>query len=257
MIRLECHSNEKLENLLDIINKDKKMEAIWKCVNVNAIDRLGFNDHGPVHIQIVCKNALQLLRILFKNKILPNVMKDYGLEYEDAEVIIILAAVLHDIGMVVKRDRHEIFSIALAEDFIDRYLEKIYDNDEIKMVIKAEVLHSIISHESGNNPLTLEAGILRCADALDMEKGRARIPFQIGSVNIHSVSALAIEKVDISEGEEKPIFIKIRMSNSAGIYQIDELLKNKIKDTPIEKYIKVFVEVIPGKEKNIVHSFEF
>ena len=46
-------------------------------------------------------------------------------------------------------------------------------------------------------PLTLEAGIVRVADALDMAKGRSRIPFERGRVSIHSLSAAAIESVPL------------------------------------------------------------
>jgi len=257
MIRLDVGQNDKLKILLDLVNKDKELETLWKCANVNAIDRMGFNDHGPVHVQIVCKNALNLIRILEKKKIIPSIIKDHRLEQEDAEVVVILASLLHDIGMTIKRKDHEDFSVSLSPKFLDRYLPQIYDNQETRTIIQAEILHAIMGHSKEEKPLTIEAGVVRVADALDMEKGRARIPFESGSVTIHSVSALSIEKVQILEGENKPILVKIVMSNSAGIFQIDELLKKKIKGTPIEKYIKVVVEIQSEKEKSIVHHFEF
>jgi len=92
MIRLDVKDNDRLEELLNLVNKDKELETLWKCANINAIDRMGFNDHGPVHIQIVCRNSLELLRILERKKIIPNVIKDHGLEQEDAEVIVVLAS---------------------------------------------------------------------------------------------------------------------------------------------------------------------
>ncbi|NCN39064.1 MAG: HD domain-containing protein [Candidatus Aenigmarchaeota archaeon] len=257
MIRLDVKDNDRLEELLNLVNKDKELETLWKCANINAIDRMGFNDHGPVHIQIVCRNSLELLRILERKKIIPNVIKDHGLEQEDAEVIVVLASLLHDIGMVIRRKDHEEFSVPLSLKFIDKYLPQIYDSEETRTIIKSEVLHAIMGHSKEEEPLTIEAGIVRVADALDMEQGRARIPFEIGSVTIHSVSALAIERVQILEGEKKPILVKILMSNSAGIFQIDELLKEKIKSTPIEKLIRVVAEIQSEKEKSIVHNFEF
>jgi len=256
MIRLDTKDNEKLEKLLDLINRDKELEAFWKCANVNAIDRMGFNDHGPVHVQIVCRNALELIRTLERKKIKPNIVKDYELEQEDAELVVVLASLLHDIGMVVKRKDHEDFSVSISLKFLDKYLPKIYDSEETITIIKSDVLHAIMGHSKEETPLTIEAGVVRIADALDMEKGRARIPFQSGSVTIHSVSALAIEKVQILEGDEKPILVKILMSNSAGIFQVDELLREKIKNTPVEKYIKVVAEIKSEKEKSIVHVFE-
>jgi metal-dependent HD superfamily phosphatase/phosphodiesterase len=54
-------------------------------------------------------------------------------------------------------------------------------------------------------PLALEAGILRVADALDMAKGRSRIPFEAGSVSMHSLSAAAIDEViDRRRRDERP-----------------------------------------------------
>ncbi len=257
MIRLDSKDNDKLEKLLQLVNKDKELESMWKCANVNAIDRMGFNDHGPVHIQIVCRNALELMRLLENKKIIPNVVKDYKLDQEDAEVIVVLASLLHDIGMIIKRKDHEDFSVSLSLKFLDRYLPKIYTTEETKTIILSEVLHAIMGHSKEETPLTIEAGVVRVADALDMEQGRARIPFEAGSVTIHSVSALAIEKVKILEGDDKPILVKVIMSNSAGIFQIDELLRKKIKGTPIQSFIKVLVEINSEKEKSIVHKFEF
>jgi metal-dependent HD superfamily phosphatase/phosphodiesterase len=105
-------------------------------------------------------------------------------------------------------------------------------------------------------PLTLEAGVVRVADALDMEKGRARIPFQSGRVNIHSVSALAIDKVRVRKGTERPILIEIEMNNSAGIYQIDELLKDKLEKSGIRDKITI-VTLVAKEEKRIVECLKF
>ena len=65
-------------------------------------------------------------------------------------------------------------------------------------MIVSEVLGAIISHREYGQPLTLEAGIVRVADALDMAKGRSRIPFERGRVSMHSLSAAAIEDVEIT-----------------------------------------------------------
>ena len=96
-------------------------------------------------------------------------------------------------------------------------------------MIVSEVLRAITSHRDDGEPLTLEAGILRVADALDMAQGRSRIPFERGRVGIHSLSAAAIEDVEIGDGEAKPIRIEITMNNSSGIYQVDGLLKAKLR----------------------------
>jgi metal-dependent HD superfamily phosphatase/phosphodiesterase len=216
---------------------------------------MGYTDHGPTHVKIVANSALKLLRILIDRKIVPSVVKDYKMKNEDAEVVVVLGSIFHDLGIVVIRDKHELFGALLALEFIEKYLQPIY-SEEDRTIICSEVLHTIVSHEDPNKPLTVEAGIVRVADALDMEEGRARIPFQAGKVDIHSVSALSIEKVEIQEGEEKPITIKITMFNSAGVFQIDELLKPRIENSGIQDYIHVVAEITGEKERRIIEKFE-
>lgn len=247
--------NVKLQGLVDEIRKDVKLHTLWKCSNVMAIDRMGYTDHGPTHVKIVANSALQLLRILVKSGVTPSIVKDYGMKNEDAEVVVVLGSIFHDLGMTVTRVGHERFSVLLASNFVDRLLRSVYSEEE-RTIICSEVLHAVVSHERPRKPLTVEAGIVRIADALDMEQGRARIPFEAGKVDIHSVSALSIEKVEIQEGKEKPITIKITMTNSAGVFQIDELLKPRIEHSGLENYIHVIAEITGERERKIIEKFE-
>ena len=244
-----------MKHVIDKVKRDSRLWTFWKCSNVMAIDRLGYTDHGPTHVKIVANSALKLLRILASKEVVPSIVKDYGMKNEDAEVVVVLSSILHDLGIVFIRDRHELYSALLALEFIEKYLQPIYSEEE-RTIICSEVLHGIVSHEDPNKPLTIEAGIVRIADALDMEEGRARIPFQAGKVDIHSVSALSIEKVEIQEGDEKPVTIRITMSNSAGIFQIDELLKPRIENSGIQSYIHVVAEITGEKERRIIERFE-
>jgi len=247
--------NEKLKQIVDLVKEDVGLQTFWRCSNVMAISRMGYTDHGPTHVKIVANSALKLLRILVKNGVVPNVVKDYNLTNEDAEVIVVLASIFHDLGMIVTRERHEEYSVLLAFHFLQRSLRTVYSEEE-SAIICSEVLHALLSHHPRQKVLTLEAGIVRIADALDMEEGRARIPFQAGKVDIHAVSAMSIEKVEIAEGTEKPVVIRIRMSNSAGIFQIDELLKARIEGSGLEKYIHVVAEIVGEKERKIIDKFE-
>jgi len=147
------------------------------------------------------------------------------------------------------------YSAMMAREFIERCCAPVYSEEE-RAVICSEVLHAIVAHERPNMPLTVEAGIVGIADALDMESGRARIPFEAGKIDIHAVSALSIEKVEIVEGDKKPITIKIRMSNSAGVFQIDELLKPRIEISGLQEYIHVVAEITGEKETRIIDKFE-
>jgi metal-dependent HD superfamily phosphatase/phosphodiesterase len=231
------------------------LQSFWKCANVMAIERMGYTDHGPTHVKIVANLALKLLRILADRQVKPCIVENYGMRNDDAEVVVVLGSIFHDLGMIVTRNNHEKYSVFIALEFIERCLAPIYTEEE-RAIITSEVLHAIVAHEQPNTPLTVEAGIVGIADALDMEAGRARIPFESGKIDIHAVSALSIEKVEIVEGGEKPITIKIRMSNSAGVFQIDELLKPRIERSGLQEYFHVVAEITKEKEAKIIERFE-
>jgi metal-dependent HD superfamily phosphatase/phosphodiesterase len=256
VFNIPFRDNRKLKQIIGEVKEDVKLQTLWRCSNVMAIDRMGYTDHGPTHVKIVANSALKLLRILVEKKIVSSIVKNYGMKNEDAEVVVVLASIFHDLGMTVTRDGHELYSALLASGFIEKYLQGIYSEGD-RTIILSEVLHAIVSHEEPRKPLTLEAGIVRVADALDMEKGRARIPFQAGKVDIHSVSALSIEKVSIQEGEEKPVTVSITMSNPAGIFQIDNLLKPRIENSELGNYIHVVAEITGEGEQRILEKYEF
>lgn len=242
--------NKKLTKLILKVRRNKTLNTLLKMSNINAIDRLGYNDHGPVHIKIISNLALRILRLLIKRGVVPGIVKNYGFEKEDAEVVVVLGAILHDIGHAVHREGHEFLSILFSTPLIDKLLEGIYNKEEEKTIVKYETLQAIYAHDSPVKSLTTEAGIVKVADGLDMEKGRARIPYQSGSISIHSASAMAIERVEILEGKEKPVKVIILMSNPAGIFQIDGLLKEKIKNSGIEEMLEVEVRLLKdGKEE--------
>jgi len=255
IFNIPSRKNIKLEQVMKRIREDKKLNVFWKCANTMAIDRMGYTDHGPTHVKIVANLALKLLRILLNLNIEPSIVKNYGLTNEDAEVVVVLGSIFHDIGMVVIRNDHEKYSALLAAEFIEKFLTSIYCEEE-RAIITSEVLHAIVAHEQPNIPLTLEAGIVGIADALDMDEGRARIPFKAGKIDIHSISALSIEKVEIIEGEKKPITIKILMSDAAGVFQIDELLKPRIEKSGLKEYFHVTAEISCNKNQQIIEKFE-
>jgi len=255
ILSIPLRGNEKLGAVVGFIDGDVELQTLWRCANVLAIDRLGYNDHGPVHVKIVANRALKLLRMLTERGVEPGIKANYGMSVEDAEVVVVLASVMHDLGMAIVREGHEVYSVQLAQGILKKCLPACYAPEEATIVM-SEVLHAIISHHEPNRPLTIEAGVVKVADALDMERGRARIPFEAGRVNIHSVSALSIEKVSIEEGAEKPITIRIEMSNPAGIFQVDNLLGAKIKGSGLEQHIHV--EAVIGEEegRRIIEKFE-
>lgn len=250
-------SNKKLEKIVTLVSEDKELEGYLKSANINAMDRLMYSDHGFTHIKIVANAALKLLRILIDRGVKPSIVKDYDMKEEDAEVIVVLGAALHDIGMAVHRKDHDEMGISIAHHFLESFLDNIYEGVEKGSMI-SETLGTIYSHDGKAKPLTVEAGILAIADALDMAEGRARIPFEAGRVDIHSVSAMSIDEVEINEGEkdEKPVQIRIHMNNSAGIFQVDELLKKKVLDSGLQQYFNITAE-IRGEEDKILKVIGF
>jgi metal-dependent HD superfamily phosphatase/phosphodiesterase len=240
--------------LIERVNEDKKVKAWWHVANVNAVGRMEINDHSWVHIQIVANISLKLLRQLTKHHVEPAVVRDYGMTRDDAEVVVTLAALFHCVGMSIHRHGHEDFSLFLSEPKMHELLEPIYDEPN-RTVIVSEVLQAIISHRADGQPLTIEAGIIRVADALDMAKGRSRIPFERGRVSMHSLSAAAIEDVTITDGEERPILIEIRMNNSSGIYQVDGLLKAKLRGSGLEPYVEVVAHIDTETERRLVPMY--
>jgi len=252
-LNVPCLQNKRLKQLVERIDQSPQLDAYWSGSNITAIDRMGINDHGPVHVRIVTNIALKLLRLLIEGGVTPSAVANHGLSNDEAELVVVLACVLHDVGHVIHREEHELLSLVLAAPLIDQLLEPIYDPRAIAL-IKGEVLHAIYAHQRAIRTLTIEAGVVKVADALDMESGRARIPFEIGGPTIHSVSAMAIKKVRLERGTERPIRISIEMSNSAGIFQLDSLLREKLENSTISPYVEVEGNVV-GEEKKILQRY--
>lgn len=246
--------NDRLRAFIERVNADDELYSLWLAANVNAIERLGMTDHGPVHVKIVMNIAVKLYRLLIEGGVEPAVVRNYELDERDGEVVVAAAALLHDIGMSIHRSDHESYSLFLARPKLRELFDGIYET-RTASILTSEVLHAIIAHRAGGKPLTMEAGIVRIADALDMAKGRSRIPFAQGSVSIHSLSAQAIEAVHIERGEEKPVRLRIEMSNSAGVFQLDQLFREKLAGSGLEPYLELEAAIEDEQEKRLFQEF--
>ncbi|HPF98537.1 MAG TPA: HD domain-containing protein [Kiritimatiellia bacterium] len=252
--KLAVKENKKLEQVIARVEGDAELNQLWKCANMNAVDRAHISDHGEIHIRIVAHAALRILRLLVEKGIQPSIVKDHKMTVEDAEVVVFLGACLHDLGISIHRDDHEQYSLFLAYPKARQLLAGIYDEPGLTTVV-AETLHAVIAHNSDQRCLTIEAGVLKVADAVDMSEGRSRIPFEAGQVNIHSVSAQAIKEVKIEVGKERPIRLSITLNNSAGIFQVDELLKRKLHNSTLEPYVELVAQIHNEPERSIVEEY--
>jgi uncharacterized protein len=245
--------NPKLAAFLEAANEDTQLKARWHATQVTA-ERLGMSDHSWVHLQIVLNMALRLYRMLRRKGVTSSIEADHGLRANDAEVVIAAGCLLHDLGMSIHRVDHEAYSLFLAADSLDRLLEGVYDEAD-RTVVASEALHAIIGHRKAGRPLTLEAGIVRVADALDMEHGRSRVSLETHLPNIHSLSAAAIDEVRIVPGEARTIRVEIEMNNSAGVFQVDELLANKLRGSGLEEHVEVVARIEAEHEKRLLRVY--
>ncbi len=252
-ISAPTRGNRRLEALLAAANADERLRGWWHMQQVNA-ERLGMSDHSWVHVRIVLNIALRLFRLLGRGGVEPAMVTEHGLGRRDAEVVIAAACMLHDTGMSIHRTDHEEFSLFLAADRLPLLLEQIYDEPE-RTIVMAEALHAVIGHRRRGDPFTIEAGVVRVADALDMASGRSRVPFETRRPNIHSLSAAAIDAVTIDPGEGTAVRIEIAMNNSSGLFQVDELLATKLRGSGIEEHLEVVASIEAEHEKRLVPVF--
>ncbi len=229
---------EKLRRAYRILEEDAEIQTLLKMSNIMAVTRLKYNDHGPIHSKITAGAALEILEIISGRRT-PSAIIDHGFTYEDSKIITLMGAYLHDIGNAVHRADHHIHGCILMNGKLDEILNEIYGEEEKRIRVKCEILHCIYSHDENVQCLSLEAGIVKVADGTDMAEGRARIPYDLGKRDIHSISALAIRRVEIERGLIKPIRITVTMENPAGIFQVQNVLQKKIATSGLEDEIEI------------------
>ncbi|MFB6138119.1 MAG: HD domain-containing protein [Halobacteriaceae archaeon] len=247
--------DERVNEVLSFVDNHPAVNAFLEAQNVNPVVRKGYNDHGPAHVRIVRNRALRLYDLLKAGGVSFNGAADQGLAEADEAVIVALAATLHDIGHVVHRDEHVYYSIPLASDLLDDILPEFYDVPE-QVRVTSEVLHAILCHHTAEEPLTTEAGVIRVADALDMERGRSRLPYERGGRGINTLSSQAIDGVSLKTGDGVPVLVEIEMRNAAGVYQVDTLLKEKLRGSGVEDHVRIVAINTGAGEDQLVERIE-
>lgn len=242
-----------IEYLHELLEGNEKICALIEEANIVATKRFFYNDHGKIHSRIVSAASLEIFENFLKFNIIPSIVENNVGTLEDSKVVIFLSAYLHDIGNAFHRRNHPLIGSLLVYSVLDEILLESYPDIKKRTKIKSEISHCIYSHDEKILATSIEASIIKIADGLDMAEGRARIPYKLGKADIHAFSALAIKKVEVENTKDKPILIKVYMSNEAGIFQIEKVLIPKIQTTIIKKYIKI--EAIKNSE--ILRTYEF
>jgi hypothetical protein len=186
----------------------------------------------------------------------PDVTLSGAGDVDDACLVTATATLLHDIGNQLHRQHHELLGVGLAQTVLDRLMPAVYPEVEQRIELRAFILHAILSHDFDPPPLTFEAGVVGVADGTDVTKGRGRKAFDLGKIDIHSVSALAIDEVHIDRGQDVPVEITVVMNNSAGIFQIEETLTRKVVHGPLSKWITVTAVTRPADSPNDARIIE-
>jgi len=246
---LEAHSTAIIEHHLarrpraktmwKLLTGDPDVQAGWRMANYVAAKKLGMNDHGRTHVTVATASALTLLDLLEGSAFTPDIIAGKFGSRDDAALVVMTAMLLHDLGNMVHREDHADLGIVLALPVLDRLLPGIYTDPDQRTAIRSFILSAIYSHHGVPKPLTIEAALVCIADSTDMTKGRGRVAFESGSITIHSVSALSIERVEIRKGKKKPIELVIHMSSPAGIFQVQEILAPKVRAGPLADAVDV------------------
>lgn len=235
--------------LWDLLTTDPETRANWDMADYLTVTKLNYNDHGETHARIVAANGMLIYQLLLDAGIQPDVVRSGAGNEDDAGAAIVAACLLHDIGNQVHRHHHEMMGAVLALPVLDRILPKVYPEVEQRIEIRAFILHAIHSHDLNPLPLTFEASLVSLADGTDVTKGRGRTAFDLGKVDIHSVSALAIDDVQIAKGKTHPVEITVVMNNSAGIFQIEDTLTKRLHRSPLAPYVTVVAITRPEDTK--------
>src|ERR1700738_3857522 len=223
--------------VVQILETDVEIQTLWYMANRTS-RRASVNDHGPAPAPPPIHHGDSLLRLLMEAGIQPNCVTDHALSEDDARVVVRLGRGMHDVGISIHRDRHELLSVPIALDWLRRKLPPIYVEPQLTVVI-SEVVHAVLAHNVHERCLTLEAGIVKVADALDMTKGRSRKALSAGKIDIHSISAAAVEAVRVTRGTNKPIRIEVDINNPSAVFHLKEVFGQKLAHSSIQDYVEV------------------
>ena len=246
----------KTQRLWEAIVSDPEAQTNWDMANYMTVNKLGYNDHGMTHAIIASTNAVRIFDLLVEAGIKPDVVLSGAGDADDACAVVAGATLLHDIGNQIHRQQHELLGVGLARDLLNRLMSPFYPEVDQRVELRAFMLNAIHTHDFNPPPLTFEAGLVGVADGTDITKGRGRKAFDLGKIDIHSVSALAIDEVQIGPGQDFPVEIIVFMNNSAGIFQIEDTLTKKVVRGPLSKWVTITAVTRPADSQSDARIIE-
>ena len=224
-INLPARGNRKLRDLIERVNRDESLKALWHAANVNAVTRLQINDHSWVHIQIVTNIGLKLLRELRRAGVEPGMVTDYGMEFEDAEVVTVLGCLTHCLGMAIHRSNHEEMSLFLAADRIPDAAR-----GRVRRARSGRSSPPRCCRRSSATAPTASRCRSRpawCASPTPWTWPRAARGSRSRPAASRSTRCPPppIEAVNIRSSGTGKVLVEIVLNNSAGLFQVDNLLQ--------------------------------
>lgn len=251
LIEMVISDSEILKTAYDYLASDPEVQALWYMSNVMAVTRLKYNDHGPVHARIATGASLYLYKMLRSRGVESTLIRDGVVDRDEYAMLVpLIGGLLHDIGNSIHRDMHEKTGALLALPIIDRVIDKLVKDRFTAVKIRQEIMHAIHCTSYDVDCLSIEAGCVKVGDGLDMAEGRARVPYKLGGVTIHSLSALSISRVEIESSTRRPVRINVHMTERAGLFQVDHILLPKLNSTPLRDHVEVYAIVDGGVLKS-------
>ena len=119
------------------LRNNQEVAAIQDYANMVSIRRLGLNDHGPVHMKTVCRNALKMLSILHSAGMQTSLEKENIGTFADSVAAVMLASLLHDSGMTIGRNGHELYSGIISYSVIEKILSQLLPEDYNILLLSA------------------------------------------------------------------------------------------------------------------------
>ena len=232
------------EKIFQRFESDHRIMELQFLANNFTVNRLGYNDHSRVHAYVVTRNALKIAEVLRRKGIKFNIVKEGLGDYQDVITVISVASFIHDIGNSIHRSRHGMLGAILASPILDDHLSQ----ENKYMLLKTAIMEAIYAHND-DEAISIEASVVKVADGTDMTEGRARLPYEKGVFDIHSISALSINDVEITDGQVRPLRIVVEAEHTAALFQVEMVLGQKIKSSALRGNVEVLMKMSSVGEK--------